>query len=412
MKLKPYPVYKDSGVKWMGNLPKEWKVNQLKHHFKIVGGSTPKSDQEEYWDGDITWVTPSDLSKLSSFSINNSQRKITSAGLSSCGSTLVPAGSIVLSTRAPIGSIAFAEEELCTNQGCKSLVPDAETNSMFYTYLLSINSVELNARGKGTTFLELSGDELNAFKVGFPSLQEQSLIVRFLDRETGKLDTLISKQEKLIELINERIIAMVLGAIKSSDTKYIRLIYACDIISRPINQEEGSSFTRLGVLNRGRGLFKREEADSEDMGESDFFWVESGDLILSGQFAWEGSVAMADEEHEGCVVSHRFPIIRGKSGVVLTEYLLALFMTTHGDFLLNENSRGSAGRNRPLNMSLLLKEKIPIASLNIQNEVARLLRLQKKLIDKAGTQIRLLREHRTALISAAVTGKIDVRAAA
>lgn len=147
----------------------------------------------------------------------------------------------------------------------------------------------------------------------------------------------------------------------------------------------------------------------DDMGESDFFWIEEGDLIISGQFAWEGAVALADQEDTGCVVSHRYPVIRGKAGVTLTEYLFGLLCTKHGDFLMNENSRGAAGRNRPLNISSLMKEKIPVPSIEIQKAVAQVVHARKGLFNEIAKAIALLQERRTALISTAVTGQIDVR---
>ena len=146
-----------------------------------------------------------------------------------------------------------------------------------------------------------------------------------------------------------------------------------------------------------------------DMGDSDFFWIEEGDLIISGQFAWEGAVALAEKEDAGCVVSHRYPVLRGKSGVAVTEYLLALLSTKHGDFLLNENSRGAAGRNRPLNINSLLKETIPLPDLQTQERVAHAVHRRSRLFRDISKQIELLNERRAALISAVVTGKIDVR---
>jgi type I restriction enzyme S subunit len=164
----------------------------LKKSFQIVGGSTPKSENESFWDGDILWATPSDLSKRESIYMNDTQRKITAAGFASCGASLVPAASIILSTRAPIGSLAIAETETCTNQGCKSLVPSERANTEYFAHLLSISSTELNIRGKGTTFLEISGDELGAFKAPVPPRDEQTQIATFLDRETAKLDELVA----------------------------------------------------------------------------------------------------------------------------------------------------------------------------------------------------------------------------
>lgn len=174
-------------------------------------------------------------------------------------------------------------------------------------------------------------------------------------------------------------------------------------------QQPGSSYTKLGLFNRGRGIFKRDETDTEDMGDSEFFWIQPGDLILSGQFAWEGAVALANEEHAGCVVSHRFPVIRGRNNEALTEYLLAYFLTAHGDFVLNDCSRGSAGRNRPLNMNLLLGWKIPIPPMQIQREVERLVQLERRIGEKVSKSIDLLKKRRSALITAAVTGQIDLR---
>ena len=147
----------------------------------------------------------------------------------------------------------------------------------------------------------------------------------------------------------------------------------------------------------------------QDMGDSDFFWVKSGDLIISGQFAWEGSVALAGDAEQGLVVSHRFPVIRGKTGVAATEYIYAILTTKHGDFLLNENSRGAAGRNKPLNLAALLKEKIRIPSSDFQQRVVGLVHQEVNVLAECRQQIDLLQERRSALISAAVTGKIDVR---
>jgi type I restriction enzyme S subunit len=143
------------------------------------------------------------------------------------------------------------------------------------------------------------------------------------------------------------------------------------------------------------------------MGDSSFFWVEPGDLILSGQFAWEGAVALASAGEAGCVVSHRYPVYSGTKRAT-TAYLLAFFRTKMGDFILNEASRGSAGRNRPLNVNRLEKEKIPIPSATLQARIGEIVSLEMEIRRKIQTSIDLLQEHRSALITAAVTGQIDV----
>ena len=224
-----------------------------------------------------------------------------------------------------------------------------------------------------------------------------------------KIDALIAEQQRLIELLKEKITSLVLSSINSSETKELRLENAARIISRPVIQREGELYTPIGLFNRGRGIFHKEPREMNDMGDSDFFWIEECDLIISGQFAWEGAVALAGKEDTGCVVSHRYPVLRGQSGICLTEYLFALLLTKHGDFLLNENSRGAAGRNRPLNVNSLMKEKIPVPDMQIQEKVAQAVYWRNILSVEISRQVDLLKERRTALISAAVTGKIDVR---
>ncbi len=190
-KYQKYAEYKDSGVEWLGEIPSHWDLKASKLLFNIVNGSTPKSGVEEFWEGDITWVTPSDLSKITNFEISESSRTITQKGLNSCGTSLVPSGSLILSCRAPIGSLAITTKDVCTNQGCKSLVVKARVNTKFMYYFFSVSTEQLNILGRGTTFLELSSDELGNFKLPYPKINDQSAIANFLDHETTKIDSLI-----------------------------------------------------------------------------------------------------------------------------------------------------------------------------------------------------------------------------
>ncbi|MGE4458149.1 MAG: restriction endonuclease subunit S [Stenotrophomonas sp.] len=260
--------------------------------------------------------------------------------------------------------------------------------------------------------LRLYPETFGSLFCALPTLDEQRIIADHLDRATSRIDTLVAKKTRFIELLQEEVISLATSCQAADSTRWIRLRHVSDIQSRPVDMQSGDKFTRLGLYNRGRGIFKKDSADTEDMGESSFHWVEDGDLILSGQFAWEGAVAMARHAHAGCVVSHRYPIVRGKPGEALAEYLYAYFQTAHGDMVLNDCSRGSAGRNRPLNMGLLMNWKIPIPPLPVQKRIATLLRKKERAEALQKRSIELLREHRTALITAAVTGKIDLRPAA
>lgn len=199
--LNPNVPMRDSGVEWIGEMPKKWEVTNLKKYFSIHNGSTPK-DLEENWGGDICWITPADY-KTTDVYINHSSRQITKRGLNSCGTTLVPKGSIIVSNRAPIGTVAIANTDLCTNQGCKSLSIKKDINNKFVYYILSINEKELNNLGRGTTFMELSSYDLGTFPIPIPSILEQEKIVEYLDNEILKINKTLTKIQDNITLLKE-----------------------------------------------------------------------------------------------------------------------------------------------------------------------------------------------------------------
>jgi len=212
-KYQAYPEYKDSGVEWLGSMPVSWDALPVKRVSEIFNGATPKSVESSYWDGDISWVTPADLGKSSSPYISEGARSISLDGYKSCGTSLVPEGTIILSSRAPIGTLGIAGKELCTNQGCKSLVVENRCSNKYLYYVLLSSTGQLNLLGRGTTFLELSADELGSYKICFPSKSEQETIANFLDHETAKIDTLIEKQQQLIKLLKEKRQAVISHAV-------------------------------------------------------------------------------------------------------------------------------------------------------------------------------------------------------
>jgi type I restriction enzyme S subunit len=201
--LDPNVSMKDSGVEWIGEIPEHWNIQKLKRIFQVLNGSTPKSDNPLFWNGNIIWVTPEDLSLTVSSVICKSSRQITAEGYDSCGTNLVPNGSIIVSTRAPIGYVKIAGVELCTNQGCRSLVKKTVTNEKYLFYYLSSFGSVLNSLGQGSTFAELSSENLKMFQTPIPPIVEQITITRFLASETSKIDGLISKHLKLIDLLKE-----------------------------------------------------------------------------------------------------------------------------------------------------------------------------------------------------------------
>lgn len=189
--LRSYKEYRESSYNWLGHLPSHWQDLQIRRLFRIENGATPKSSIAEYWEGKIPWVTPDDLGRNNKATIRNTRRNITEAGYQSCGATLVPAGSLIISTRAPVGYVAITEVPMCTNQGCRALVARQPLSERYYYYhLISIASI-LDGFSAGSTFRELPTASLAEFRIVKPPLDEQSAITAFLDYETTRMDQLI-----------------------------------------------------------------------------------------------------------------------------------------------------------------------------------------------------------------------------
>jgi len=438
MSFPKYCKYKESGVRWLGSVPGQWTVKALKHVFTVVGGSTPKSEVGDYWDGEHVWVTPADLSSLTGFEITESSRRITTAGLASCGTNLVPAGSIVLSTRAPIGSLAIAGTALCTNQGCKSLLRKGCAHPRFYAYLLSIVGEELNVRGRGTTFLELSADALGAFEVVEPDSDDQAAIANFLDLETAKIDALVEEQQRLIELLKEKREAVISQAVtkglnpnvpmKDSGVEWLGEVPAHwtvssikHIVASPVTDgphetpnfpDEGIPFVSAEAVSSGRLDFekKRGYISVEDHQRYSLkYRPQRGDIYMIKSGATTGVTAIVETDDDFNIWS---PLAVIRCNGSCDPYFILNYMRSR-NFLEAVTLNWSFGTQQNIGMGVVENLSVPVPPKIEQSQIARALAVQLEGLEllsaEAETAIALLAERRSALISAAVTGKIDVR---
>ena len=174
--------------KALEDLPCGWAKAALGEITSIVSGSTPKTGVAEYWGGDIAWITPDDLSKNRSKRIAVGMRSLTQAGYSSCSTTLIPAGSVLYSSRAPIGYAAIANGPVCTNQGFKSFVPSAGLTSDYLYWFLVHATPAIRKLGSGTTFPELSKKAASSIVIPVPPPNEQRRIVAAIEEHLSRLD--------------------------------------------------------------------------------------------------------------------------------------------------------------------------------------------------------------------------------
>ncbi len=158
------------------SIPDSWIFVRLKHISNIIGGGTPKTNIPAFWNGDIPWLTPADLSEYKEIYISSGKRNISELGLNSSSAQLLPADSILYSSRAPIGYIAIASNSVTTNQGFKSVVPYNTKMSTYLYYCLKARTENIVLRATGTTFKEISGSEMAETIVPLPPIEEQERI--------------------------------------------------------------------------------------------------------------------------------------------------------------------------------------------------------------------------------------------
>lgn len=431
MSFPRYESYKGSGVEWLGEVPSHWAVGPIKNAFHIVGGGTPKSDERLFWDGDIPWFTPVDLSDSGIARLGQSTRTITKDGLNSSNATLVPPGSVIVSTRAPIGSLGITTLPASTNQGCKSLIPKGQFFGELIAYVLLAAVPALRVRGKGSTFLELSGEELGSFRVPIPPLLEQRAIAAFLDRETGKIDALIEDQTRLIELLKEKRQAVISHAVtkglnpdapmKDSGIEWLgevpshwevkRMAELFIEVAEPGSDElpvlsvsihDGVSDDEIAEEDRARKVTRSED-------RSKYKRVRPNDLVYNMMRAWQGGFGTVEVEG---AVSPAYVVASPKQPGP-TKFIEWLLRTPTAVEEMRRRSKGVTDFRLRLYWDEFkdMQVAVPPASEreSIVIAITEMVERWDAMADEVMSALDLLQERRSALISAAVTGKIDVR---
>ena len=174
---------------------------KIKELGKVVGGATPSTRNPENWGGSIPWVTPKDLANHRERFIKKGEKSISQKGYDSCSTKMLPKGTVLFSSRAPIGYCAIAENDICTNQGFKSIIPNENTDSLFLYYLLKSNVDAIANNASGTTFLEISGKAMEEIEVAIPEdKNEQRQIAQILDAFDKKIENNLKLNDYLASI--------------------------------------------------------------------------------------------------------------------------------------------------------------------------------------------------------------------
>ena len=347
---------------------------------EIVSGSTPKTSVEEYWDGDIKWITPAELTD-DSYIIDDTARKLTELGVKKTGLTPFPAGTVILSSRAPIGKVAIAGCEMYCNQGFKNLICSDKINNKYLYWFLKGNTAFLNSLGRGATFKEISKGIVSNIEINVPDVADQEKAVVNLEKLSEIIKLRKSELEEFDNLIKARFVEMFVSK------NYLRE----DLDSLSFGKGEYGAqsasmeydatrprYVRITDINDD-GSLNEDYVCSSNTDDDETYKLSYGDFCFARMGATVGKTyayKSGDQIFAGYLIRYRLRLDR-----IIPEYLYEF--TRLDEYwnwvLLNQSGAAQPGINAKKYGSLM----IPVAPLDEQQEFANFV----KQVDKSKVAI-------------------------
>ena len=345
----------------------------------MVGGGTPDTTVKSYWGGDIQWFTPSEIGKNKY--VDFSLRTITRDGLDNSSAKLLPLHTILLSSRATVGECSIASNECTTNQGFQSLIAK-QCNIDFLYYLIQTKKKDLIRNACGSTFLEISANEIRKIKVAVPVQNEQEQITKLL----SLIDERIATQNKIIDKLQSLIKGLNNILLYGTEGKYVCL---GDILlerserSRTNNQHEVLSSTVKGIFSQ-REYFSKDIASENNVG---YKIIRLHDVVLSPQNLWMGNINYNDRFDIG-IVSPSYKVFSIADGYdnQFVAAMLKTYRALYSYMMVSEQGASIVRRN--LNMEAFLQLVFKIPSLDKQREIGCAISLLKSQLKTANKIIR------------------------
>ena len=426
MKLKPYPKYKDSGIEWLGEAPEGWEILKLKYGSDVIMGQSPSSDN---------YSDDSDLLPFLQGNADFTTRYPIPRVYCDSANKIVSRGSILLSVRAPVGALNEADQEYGIGRGLCAINPKSNLLKEYAWYQLHVTRMELDSLATGSTYDAVSVDEVADMTVLVPPIEDQQAIATFLDRETSRIDALIQKKERLIELLKEKRIALITQAVtkgldpnvpmKNSGIEWLGEVpehwettkvgfgYSIQLGKMLQPEPDKPSDVLVNYLKAVNVQWDEITVDDESLmwaSNSDLskYRIEQGDLLVC-EGGEAGRAAILEFEAGEMIIQNALHRVRSSDNNV--RYLLYLLQVASNqgwfDILCNKATIAHFTRDKFSELRIPyppVREQDVIVS-HIQDVTQR----TSELVDKLTTSLALLREYRSSLINAAVTGKIDLR---
>lgn len=416
VRYQPYPKYKQSGVEWLGNVPEHWKVVRIKHLTPVKRGASPRPiDDPKYFDedGEFAWVRIADVSASERYLKETTQR------LSEVGDGLSVKrfpGDLFLSIAGSVGKPIITKIKCCIHDGFVYF-PDFQQNNEFLYYIFACGQPYLGL-GKLGTQLNLNTDTVGSILIGLPDLKEQDEIVNFLDYKTAKIDALIAKKKALLDKLAEKRTALISYAVtKGLDPKVPMRDSGIDWLGEIPAHWDFISIRWLIRIGSGDYIASTEtEFDCSEnasvpviggngiMAYTNNFNTAENCIVIGRVGAHCGNIHFIQEKSWVTDNALRVNII---SGQLDTLFFVSVLKALRLNAFANKNAQ-------PLITGEMVKsKKIPVPPVEEQRQIHSYIEALENNIEKQTSvicrAIARLQEYRSALITNAVTGKIDVR---
>ncbi|MFM5529817.1 restriction endonuclease subunit S [Aeromonas veronii] len=441
-KYQPYPEYDDSGIEWLGRIPVHWKLATLKHECVFSGGGTPTKDNLAYWGGNIPWISPKDMK---SQVVTDSIDKITAVAVAESSTKLVPEGALLMVVRSGILQrtipVAINTVPVTLNQDMKALRFKSKDKACFFLYYIQglESQLLLEWCKQGATVESIEHELLANARYPLPPNDELKAINQFLDYETARIDRLITQQLRLIELLKEKRQAVISHAVTKglnpnapmidSGVEWLgqvpahwvvrRLKHTAEIHSgipkgKDLSGKDTITVPMLRVANVQDGYLNLDNVHEIEIEPHELvrYSLRAGDVLMNegGDNDKLGRGAVWPGQIIPCIHQNHVFAIRVNN--IEPEWLSWLTSSSYAKYYFYSVSKQST------NLASISSSNVKETPLVLppKNERVEIMRYLDEKIAKlsgiesqAALQIELLQERRTALISAAVTGKIDLR---
>lgn len=411
---------KDCGIALIGMIPIDWKTAKIKNLFSIVSGATP-SVEPEFWDGNITWITPADY-KTGDKYIVSGKRNLTDAGYNSCSTSIVPTGSIIFSKRAPIGTVAIAATPLCTSQGCLSGIPIMPISSEYYYYVLSICTEYFELLGAGTTFKEISANSFANCVVPFPPKQEQDTIAYFLNEKCAQIEAITTDIQAQIDILEQYKRSVITETVtkglnpntdmKDSEIQWIGMMpshwecirgkYILKYVKKPVREGDGiiTCFRDGEVTLRSN---RREDGFTMADKEIGYQGIDVDDLVVHGMDGFAGAIGISDSRGKASPVLNVLDTKQNK------RYIMYFLRSMAYRDVFLAMATGIRVRSCDLRWNKLAELYYPVPPLNEQEAIVAhidsILQKANDVIVEKKEQLSTLEAYKKSLIYEYVTGK-------